>query len=163
MHAETELRTWHEKCDDVGVPHDPDGLIRHHRGNAALAAQFDLIAAQQQRDRAQGALRKLVALHDGPRDAEYHRRKPLAWQHARDLLDAPAQSTKSVLIEHRLERKPPGGGGGHTPGVGWMCTGCDWRFSYDEPETRARAVWLVDSRHSQIAEHDEVKGAGDDG
>jgi hypothetical protein len=42
--AEAELRKWHEKCDDVGVPHDPDGLIRHHRGNAVLTAQFDHLA-----------------------------------------------------------------------------------------------------------------------
>jgi hypothetical protein len=32
------------------------------------------------------ALVELVALKDGPRDAEYERRKPLAWQAARDAL-----------------------------------------------------------------------------
>jgi hypothetical protein len=32
------------------------------------------------------ALRELVALKDGPRDADYDERKPLAWQRARDLL-----------------------------------------------------------------------------
>jgi hypothetical protein len=51
---------------------------------------------------------------------------------------------------HSLQRKPPDGGGGHTPGVGWMCTGCKWRFSYDVPEERARTVWLADARHVRI-------------
>jgi hypothetical protein len=66
--------------------------------------------------------------------------------------DAPVQSVASGSVEHSLERKPPDGGGGHTPGVGWMCTGCEWRFSYDVPEDRARAVWLADARHAQNAE-----------
>lgn len=35
-------------CDAVGVPYDVDGLIRHHRGNAALAAAFDALAAARQ-------------------------------------------------------------------------------------------------------------------
>jgi hypothetical protein len=25
------LKEWHDKCDEVGVPHDPDTLILHHR------------------------------------------------------------------------------------------------------------------------------------
>lgn len=32
------------------------------------------------------ALAELVTLKDGPRDEDYLRRKPLAWQRARDLL-----------------------------------------------------------------------------
>jgi hypothetical protein len=48
-----------------------------------------------------------------------------------------------------LQRKPSGLGGGHTPGVGWMCTGCGWRYSYDVEETRARVVWEDDARHKQ--------------
>lgn len=48
---------------------------------------------------------------------------------------------------HILVPKPEEGGGGHTPGIGWMCTGCDWKFSYDVAESRAREVWLSDSRH----------------
>ncbi len=31
-------------------------------------------------------LRELVALKDGPRDEDYERRKPLAWQQAREVL-----------------------------------------------------------------------------
>jgi hypothetical protein len=174
----------------------------------------------EQFDQVWSALCQLVALKDGPRDAEYHRRKPLAWQRAREVLtssgrqggritttglsahplrsaagyphvqgrcpacglgslflasggyltcaslrctdptrasnllhaDAPVQSVASGSVEHSLERKPPDGGGGHTPGVGWMCTGCEWRFSYDVPESRARTVWLADARHAQNAE-----------
>ena len=37
MTPEEELARWHAACDAVGVPHDPDALIRHHRGNAATA------------------------------------------------------------------------------------------------------------------------------
>lgn len=36
-HALT-LAPWLAACDAVGVPHDPDALVTHHRGNAALAA-----------------------------------------------------------------------------------------------------------------------------
>jgi hypothetical protein len=39
-----------EACDAVGIPYDVQGLIRHHRGNAALAAAFDGLA-QQSRER----------------------------------------------------------------------------------------------------------------
>ena len=52
---------------------------------------------------------------------------------------------------HTLAPKPANGGDGHTPGIGWMCTACDWRFSYDVPEARAREVWLDDVRHKVIA------------
>jgi hypothetical protein len=36
--AERIVRRFRELCDEVGIPHDPDVLIRHHRGNAGLAA-----------------------------------------------------------------------------------------------------------------------------
>lgn len=49
--------------------------------------------------------------------------------------------------EHTLAHKPPGGGGGHSPGVGWMCEGCLWRYSYDVPFEEAHRVWLEDARH----------------
>lgn len=58
------------------------------------------------------------------------------------------QPPPEPVAEHALVPKPRGGGGGHTPGVGWMCTGCGWRFSYDVPEARAREVWLSDDRHA---------------
>jgi hypothetical protein len=31
------LIAWHAECDKVGIPHDPEILVRHHRGNAELA------------------------------------------------------------------------------------------------------------------------------
>jgi hypothetical protein len=52
-------------------------------------------------------------------------------------------------MTHTLQRKPTDGGGGHTPGVGWMCTGCGWRFSYDVSEFWARGVWILDERHKK--------------
>lgn len=30
------LQRFKEECDRVGVPYDPAGLVRHHRGNAGL-------------------------------------------------------------------------------------------------------------------------------
>ena len=39
-----ENARWHAACDAEGVPHDPDGLIRHHRGNAALEADANAYA-----------------------------------------------------------------------------------------------------------------------
>ena len=44
MTPEEELARWHAACDAVGVPHDPDALILHHRGNAALTAATDALA-----------------------------------------------------------------------------------------------------------------------
>lgn len=58
-----------------------------------------------------------------------------------------AEDQTSPSATHSLTPKPERGGGGHTPGVGWMCTGCGWRFSYDVPEARAREVWAKDERH----------------
>lgn len=49
--------------------------------------------------------------------------------------------------EHALRRKPPNGGGGAHPGVGWMCMGCLWRYSYDVPFEQAHRYWLEDARH----------------
>jgi hypothetical protein len=189
---------------------------------ARIMAERDAAAERtesEQFDQVWSALCDLVALKDGPRDAEYHRRKPLAWQRAREALtssgrrdgqitttglsahplrsaagyphvqgrcpacgrgslflasggyltcaslrctdptrasnllhaDALVQPVAAGSVEHSLERKPPDGGGGHTPGVGWMCTGCEWRFSYDVPQDRARTVWLADARHAQNA------------
>lgn len=39
-----------------------------------------------ERDRLRAVLRELVELKDGPRDEDYERRKPLAWQAAREVL-----------------------------------------------------------------------------
>lgn len=40
---------WHAKCDEVGIPYDPDLLVRHHRANAALAATGDAMADRLER------------------------------------------------------------------------------------------------------------------
>lgn len=57
------LGPWLAACDAAGVPHDPDALIRHHRGNAALtavcAATADELQAAQRRV-AVAALRKVI-------------------------------------------------------------------------------------------------------
>lgn len=42
--ARAEVARWHAKCDEVGIPYDPDGLVRHHRGNAGLAAALESAA-----------------------------------------------------------------------------------------------------------------------
>lgn len=39
-------------------------------------------------ERLRTAARELLDLKDGPRDADYERRKPAAWQALRDALDA---------------------------------------------------------------------------
>jgi hypothetical protein len=36
-----ELARWHAKCDEVGIPHDPDFLVEHHRANATLAGYLN--------------------------------------------------------------------------------------------------------------------------
>lgn len=59
-----ELAAFHAECDAVFIPHDAPGLVRHHRGNAGLAAAFDADAdwrpkledAYRQRDEAVGML-----------------------------------------------------------------------------------------------------------
>ncbi len=55
----------------------------------ALARERDEYRAEVERLRA--ALRELVALKDGPRDADYERRKPAAWDAARRALDGDGQ------------------------------------------------------------------------
>lgn len=34
------LAEWYAACDEVGVPRNPDALIRHHRNNAAAVAHM---------------------------------------------------------------------------------------------------------------------------
>lgn len=38
---QAELDRWHAACDKIGVPRDPDALIRHHRNSAAAVALMD--------------------------------------------------------------------------------------------------------------------------
>jgi hypothetical protein len=57
--AETELQAWHAECDKVGVPYDPAGLVRHHRGNASMAATADRMAAETERDNALAEVERL--------------------------------------------------------------------------------------------------------
>jgi hypothetical protein len=54
----------------------------------------DRVRLFRQLELVEGVLRELVTLKDGPRDADYERRKPLAWQHARDLLDGGGESDR---------------------------------------------------------------------
>ncbi len=59
--------------------------VRHARKVVeAMGEQF--IPLMVERDRYRAALTELVTLKDGPRDEDYERRKPLAWQAARDAL-----------------------------------------------------------------------------
>jgi hypothetical protein len=37
----TLLAAFKAECDAVGIPYDPPGLVRHHRGNAGLAAAME--------------------------------------------------------------------------------------------------------------------------
>lgn len=46
--AEAENERWHAKCDEVGIPHDPEMLVRHHRANAGLAAALDVRSDNQE-------------------------------------------------------------------------------------------------------------------
>lgn len=45
--AARALREWIAACDEVGVPHNPGALIRHHRGNAALTAVTQAMTADR--------------------------------------------------------------------------------------------------------------------
>ena len=60
--ARAEVERWHAKCDEVGVPYDPDGFVRHHRNNAAMAAQVDTSTARFQRDAAEARLAAVRAI-----------------------------------------------------------------------------------------------------
>jgi hypothetical protein len=51
------LNAFKEQCDLVGLPYDPAGLVRHHRGNAGVAAGAEafvgVLRAERERDAAQ--------------------------------------------------------------------------------------------------------------
>lgn len=62
-----ELAAWRAECDKVGVPYDPPGLVRHHRGNAAVAAGCDalrlhVLPAVRRAEQAEAALARVEAL-----------------------------------------------------------------------------------------------------
>lgn len=74
----------------TGDPHQSYAAFRGLYG-VELAHVYDelqakLAAVERERDELREALRELVDLKDGPRDADYERRKPLAWQAGRDAL-----------------------------------------------------------------------------
>jgi hypothetical protein len=60
------------------------GEVRRLR--AAVMGAAGLLDAARERDRLRAALRDLVDLKDGPRGADYERRKPSAWEAARRAL-----------------------------------------------------------------------------
>lgn len=67
----------------------------------AEAAEATVAGLRERVAKAEAALRELVTLKDGPRDAEYERRRPLAWDAARALLaDAPVGSTATATLAH---------------------------------------------------------------
>lgn len=43
-----ERDAWHAQCDEFGIPYDPEGLVRHVRGNAELTLTFGAMAALEQ-------------------------------------------------------------------------------------------------------------------
>jgi hypothetical protein len=45
IRAET-VKRWTDACDDAGIPHTPEALIRHHRNSAAAVAQMDATGLQ---------------------------------------------------------------------------------------------------------------------
>lgn len=87
--ATAELAAWHAECDKVGVPYDPPGFVRHHRGNASVAAGAEAFIAVRRAETEAARLREgledarrvlqrpaqprmervLDALTDGPREA----------------------------------------------------------------------------------------------
>jgi hypothetical protein len=40
------LAAFKTECDKVGVPYDPAGLVRHHRGNAGLTAATNALSME---------------------------------------------------------------------------------------------------------------------
>jgi hypothetical protein len=73
-------------------------MVWRSTNKRAERAEADLAAAQMQvrvrdarLDQVRIILSDLVDLKDGPRDAAYERRKPFAWEAARQILDAPAR------------------------------------------------------------------------
>lgn len=63
--------------DRFGVDDLAERLNRNLGASVARSRAADLEAA----------LRELVELKDGPRDEDYERRKPAAWERAREVLD----------------------------------------------------------------------------
>jgi hypothetical protein len=68
---------------------DPDVPTVHAWVHQAARVAADAVAARVAEQRGAGvlaALRELVRLHDGPRDAAYERDKPKAWDAARAVV-----------------------------------------------------------------------------
>ena len=51
----TQLAAFRAECDKVGVPYDAEGLVRHHRANAGLAAHVDAWTLSRWKTRAEKA------------------------------------------------------------------------------------------------------------
>jgi hypothetical protein len=72
-----EIDRWEAKCDEVGIPHDPDALVRHHRGNAGMVGAADAMASWAERERVllgiiERLLTKVVSAKD--RNFNHHER-----------------------------------------------------------------------------------------
>lgn len=62
-----------------GLDYPPEAMRQANAAGDRLAVRVDELEA---------VLRELVDLKDGPRDEDYERRKPAAWERARELLAA---------------------------------------------------------------------------
>jgi hypothetical protein len=91
----TSVKPWQERTATAGLAgqardraEDVLSLLAEvRRLRAAVDAALALFRhADERRLRAEMALRDLVDLKDGPRDAAYERRKPSAWEAARRAL-----------------------------------------------------------------------------
>lgn len=54
---ERQLIAFRAECEKVGIPYDAPGLVRHHRGDAGLAAANWQAVVESQRDKALARLR----------------------------------------------------------------------------------------------------------
>jgi hypothetical protein len=68
-----EIAAWHAECDKVGIPYDPEGLVRHHRANAGFAAALnaaDRAVRDQQLEDARRIFKELLEAWDEERTYE---------------------------------------------------------------------------------------------
>ncbi len=90
----SELRAVKDALCPLFTDAEVDKLLIHPRELAPLVAA-EVSRLREQLATATATLGELVILKDGPRDASYHERKPLAWQAARVFL-AGAPVSESV-------------------------------------------------------------------
>lgn len=107
------------------------------------------------------ALAELVTLHDGPRDEDYERRKPLAWEAARAAL---AGSPAPVEATERACEFCPHGVGAHqaqAQGPGWPDTRPCTDFDCDCTDYRHHpGAWMDALPAALDAYHEVIHGRG---